>query len=298
MAWRTSVLSLWMLVACAPPPEEVLAPDASRTLVLGEDGPYGVELVARRIRARVDQAIDVDVLVPLELDGAMRRACPVVLLVQGGLVGRERYRWLGIHLASRGFVVIAPGHALDLAFFEQGNALGALSTLRVASRREGDALFGVLGEGPAAIVGHSLGGVVAATAWGQSPETITHLALLASYPQEGGFEVRAGGRVLSLLGTEDGRTTFANASDGVRALLTSGVPVTFASIEGMNHMQFTDGVSADEAANDGVATVDVDEARARVLVLLDALMSDFAGADGSLLDDPSRWPDGVTEAVP
>ncbi len=283
---------------CAPPPEELLAPDPARTLALGEDGPHGVELVVRRIRARVDHAIDLDVLVPLELDRTRARDCPVVLLVQGGLVGRERYRWLGIHLASRGFVVIAPGHALDLAFFEQGNALDALSTLRVASRREGDVLFSVLGEGPVAIVGHSLGGVVAATAWGQSPETITHLALLASYPQEGGFEVRERGRVLSLLGTEDGRTSFASASAGVRALATSGVPVTFASIEGMNHMQFTDGVTEAEAADDGVATVDDATARARLLVLLDALFADFSGADGTLLDDPIRWPGGVTEASP
>jgi len=33
-------------------------------------------------------------------------------------------------------------------------------------------------------------------------------------------------------------------------------------------------------------------------VLLDALMAVFEGSDGSLLDDPSGWPEGVEEAPP
>lgn len=267
-------------------------------MALGSEGPFGVELHVRDVRVRLDEVIAVDVSVPLEMDGTPRSGSPVVLLVQGGLVGRERYRWLGVHLASRGFAVVAPGHMLDLAFFEQGNALAALGTLRAASRRDGDDLYGVLAEGPVAIVGHSLGGVVAATAWAQSPELVTHLVLLASYPQEGSFAPRATGRVLSLLGTEDGRTSLEAASAGVDALESSEVPVTFALIDGMNHMQFVDGVTNAEASDDGVPTVDAAVARARLLVLLDALMADLDGGDGSLLDDPSRWPEGVQEARP
>jgi len=227
--WLCAAL-LWVGIAgCATPPVRLREPDATRSLALGSEGPFGVELHVRDVRVRLDEVIAVDVLVPLEMDGTPRSGSPVVLLVQGAFVGRERYRWLGVHLASRGFAVLAPGHLLDLAFFEQGNALAALGTLRAATDREGDALYGVLADGPIAIVGHSLGGVVAATAWGQSPELVTHLVLLASYPQEGSFAPRAAGRVLSLLGTEDGRTSRAQAGAGAIALRTSEAPVTTCS---------------------------------------------------------------------
>jgi len=63
-------------------------------------------------------------------------------------------------------------------------------------------------------------------------------------------------------------------------------------------MQFADGVTDAEASDDGVATVDAAVARARLFVLLGALMADFEGSDGSLLDDPSGWPEGVEEAPP
>lgn len=293
MRLAIALMTLWC--GCAAPPRSVLAPDATRTGALGQDGLYGVELMERSVRVRVDTVVPVDVLSPIDVDGTPLRSAPVVLFVQGGLVGRERYRWLGIHLASRGVVVIAPGHVLDLAFFEQGNALDVLDALQAASRRGGDSLEGRLREGPAAIVGHSLGGVVAAGAWDAAPGTLSHVALLASYPQSSVLSPRAGGRALSLLGTEDGRTSLDDAEAGVAALASTGVPVTFALIDGMSHMQFCDAVTPAEAANDGVPTIDAATARHRATFLLDAWLEDFVSGESPTLDDPSSWPDGVDE---
>lgn len=291
------VLFVLLCSGCETASVEVRAPDATRVTTLGEDGPYGVMRFERTVRVRVDASVDCDVLVPFEGARSLRQGAPVVVFVQGGLVSRARYRWLGTHLATRGFVVIAPGHALDLAFFEQGNALDVLATLRRASAREGDALSGVLREGPVAMIGHSLGGVVAAGAWDAAPETVSHLALLASYPQGDTLTPRTAGRALTLVGDRDGRTSLEDAARGAAALRTSGVPVTHAVIAGMSHMQFADDVTADEAANDGVPEVTTDVARARTLMLLDALLADLAGdAEGArLLDDPARWPEGVRE---
>ncbi len=296
--WLVALLLCWSLLdGCSASPLVLRDADPSATGALGEDGRYGVLLVERRVRVRVDDGVDVDVLRPLEADGTPARGRPVVLLVQGGLVSRDRYRWLGEHLASRGFLVIAPSHALDLAFFEQGNALDVLGTLRTAARRPGDSLAGALGEGPAAIVGHSLGGVVGAGLWDAAPDRLSHLVLLASYPQGSTLARRATGRALSIVGSADARVSEAQAGQGVRALETSGAPVTFAVIEGMNHMQVADRVSAEEAAAAGVATIDTDSARARVQWLIDALLLDLESGASGALDDPSRWPAGVREGA-
>jgi len=291
---RFAGLAVLLLVACAPERTRLLDPDDTRTMTLGQDGPFGVELVVRSVRIRVDETVDVDVMLPLDPEGEALANAPVVLFVQGGLVGRARYRWIGRHMASRGFAFVSPAHAFDIAFFQQGNALDVLASVRASSHRSQDALAGTLSDGPVAIIGHSLGGVVAATAWGGAPSTVSHLALLGSYPQESSFGQHPGARALSLLGTEDGRTSRDNATAGVRALETSGAPVTYALVEGMTHMQFADEVSTSEAADDGTPMVETAVARARLQVLLDALLESFAGREGSLLDAPSAWPLGLT----
>jgi len=222
---------------------------------------------------------------------------PGVVLLQGGLVSRDRYRWLGEHLASRGFLVIAPSHALDLAFFEQGNGLDVLGALRTAARRPGDSLSGGLADGPAAVVGHSLGGVVGAGLWAGAPDRFSHLVLLASYPQGSSVPSRSTGRALSIVGSADARVSEAQAGQGVRALETSGAPATFAVIEGMNHMQVADRVSASEDAAAGLATIDTETARAHVQWLIDALLEDLETGASAELDDPSRWPAGIREGV-
>lgn len=283
--------------SCAREPIVLRDPDPTAAGALGEDGPRGVLLVERRVRVRVDEVVDVDVLLPLSGDGSRMRRRPVVLLLHGGLVARDRYRWLGEHLASRGFAVIAPGHAFDLAFFEQGNVLDVLATLRAAARRGGDVLAEAFDDGPVAVIGHSLGGVVAAGAWDASPGTVSHLGLLASYPEHDRLAVRSSGRALSIVGSADARVSEARAGQGVRALETSGVAVAFAVIEGMDHMQVADRVTASEAASAGTPSIDAATARARTVLLLDALLEHFETGASATLDDPSRWPVGVREGV-
>jgi dienelactone hydrolase len=297
------LLALGLLAAgcAAPPPERLLAPDPARTGGLGEDGPFGVELELRRFRVRVDQVVDTDVFFPLEADGSRARGRRVAVVLHGGLVGRHRYRWLGRHLASRGLLVLAPGHALDLAFFEQGNAADVLHAARAAARRESDGLFGTMAEGPAAIFGHSLGGVVAAGTWdaarNDAGADFTHLGLFASYPASSTAAPHdaSRARVLSLIGSVDGRVSVDQARAGAETIATSGAPVTFAIVEGMNHMQFADDVTAAEAANDGTATIGTAEARARALVLVDALVEDLETGASETLEQPTAWPAGVRD---
>jgi pimeloyl-ACP methyl ester carboxylesterase len=265
---------------------------------LGERGPYGVLRVPRRVRVRVDATLDVTVLVPLEAAGTTARTRPVAVLVHGGLVSPDRYEWIGVHLATRGFVVLVPSHALDLAFFEQENALAALRVLRERSRAGGDPLEGTMDDAPAAILGHSLGGVVASSLWDEHPEDFDELVLFASFPASSTLRTRRGGRALSIHGAADARVTLAQASDGVRALATSGRPATLAVIDGMNHMQIADRVTASEAEAAGTATIDESSARARLRWLVDALLWPRVGGAADALDDDAEWPDGVTREGP
>lgn len=254
--------------------------------------------VPRRVRVRVDAAIDVTVLVPVEATSAPARRRPVAVLVHGGLVSPDRYEWLAVHLATRGFVVLVPAHALDLAFFEQENAIAALRVLRDRSREPGDPLEGTMDDAPAAILGHSLGGVVAASLWDEHPEDFDELVLFASFPAGSTMRTRSTGRALSIHGGADARVTLAQASDGVSSLATSSRPATLAVIDGMNHMQIADRVSASEAAAAGTASIDEATARARLRWLVDALLwPRVGGADDALADD-SDWPDGVTREAP
>jgi pimeloyl-ACP methyl ester carboxylesterase len=265
---------------------------------LGERGAFGVLRVPRRVRVRVDAAVDVTVLVPLEASGARARRRPVAVLVHGGLVSPDRYEWLAVHLATRGFLVLVPAHALDLAFFEQENAVAALRVLRDRSREPGDPLEGTMDDAPAAILGHSLGGVVAASLWDEHPEDFDELVLFASFPAGSSMRTRSTGRSLSIHGSADARVTLAQASDGVRALATSGRPATLAVIDGMNHMQIADRVSEGEASAAGIATIDEATARAHLRWLVDAMLWPRVGGAADALDDDAEWPAGVTREGP
>jgi dienelactone hydrolase len=291
------LLSAGLLAGCTEPLVTLAEPDPSRTLDLGSDGPFGAELHVRDFRVRIDEVVRTDVIVPIQEDGTHACDRPVVVFVHGGLVTHERYRWLATHIASRGFVVVAPDHEFDLAFFEQSNAADVLLALRAASARAGDPLACAASSAPAAIHGHSLGGVVAATTWSYEPDLFSHLALLASYTAEGSFAERfPPGRVVSIVGTADAKVTLEQARAGAVALATTGLPVTLAAIEGMNHMQVVDELTADEEASAGPATLSTDDARALVRLFVDAWLDDFDGRPSSFLDTPSEWPSGTFAA--
>jgi predicted dienelactone hydrolase len=281
--------------ACAPAPVSLLEPDRARAGVPGADGPFGALWLSRTFRVRGDRAVDADVVAPTE-DGVDTARGPFfpVLLVQGGSVPVERYHWLAAHLASRGAIVVAPHHALDLAFFSQGDGLDGLAALRrAAADEDDDFLGGRVADEPALAIGHSLGGVVASNAFAGDERGVTHLALLAAVPNPGIDVSRRSGRVLAVAGASDGLITPAEIVEGARAFRA---PKTVAVVEGLTHFQLTDDPTEENLEREGTTSpLPVAEARARALFLVDALFADLQREpEGTrLLDDPATWPAGV-----
>jgi pimeloyl-ACP methyl ester carboxylesterase len=282
-------LALLAAAGCAPSAEELLRPDASRG-ALAEDGPFGALHERTTLRLRVDQTVATDLYVPTDGDGVAEGPFPLVLLHQGGLVAADRYSGLAAHIASRGFVVVSPSHTGQIAFFDAGTGLDALFAARRASDTGAGVLAGRIADVPGLAIGHSLGGVVAAKTWLAAPDELSHLVLLASYPDGGDdLSVRTRGTVVSLIGSEDGRADVNDVVDGARRFQTETVAAT---IDGMNHMQVVDAPTPQELQNDGEATIPDALARTRVQFLIDAALDELVGRRG-VLDDPNRWPLGV-----
>jgi predicted dienelactone hydrolase len=282
-------------VGCAAPPPTLLLPhDDARTGVFGEDGAFGALLVEHTFRVRGDRGLDADIVAPTvdDVDVADGPFAPV-LLVQGGAVSVERYHWLAQHIASRGFVVVAPHHALDLAFFSQGDGLDALRALSRLSDDDDSALAGRVARAPALAIGHSLGGVVASNAFAEDTGGVTHLVLLAAVPNPGVDVGRTDGRVLSVAGGNDGLIPVDEVVEGAAEFAAT---TTVAVVEGMTHFQLTDEPTDENLRREGTrADVDTDVARRRALTLVDAMLADLEGdvLAAAVLDDPARWPEGV-----
>lgn len=260
------------LVACAAPsPEVLLEPDAARTGADGTDGPLGAESVEFRVQARVTERVRVEAVVPLADDAA---PAPTVVFVQGGLVDAARYRWLAIHLASRGYAVLMPDYALDLAIQQSGNADAAWVG---ATTNPPTSLVGAFDPERRVGGGHSLGGVVAAMNWTQD-DGWDGLFLAASFPAEGTAVEDDPRPVLSLIGSDDGSADGGATQAGAERFAG---PVFFGVVDGMNHYGWTDDATEKELAKDGTATRPVDEARRDALRVFDTWL------DATLRDDPT-----------
>lgn len=287
-----ALLSL-LAASCAPPgsQEILLPPDSTFDDVLGARGAYGVHVERRRLEPPEGGAVEADVFVPFTeaADPAPGRFPPAIV-IQGGAVPVERYRWLGAAVASRGVVVAAPTHPLDLAIFASDHGVRALAGLRAAGRTNGDALAGLVDDVPAVVMGHSLGGVVGAKVWrATSDEEILHLALLASYPDSAdSFEGRQG-RVVSLLGTRDGRSKLDKVVAGAAAFEHADLFL----IDEMTHYQWTDEAKESEIETDADPTVPDDQVRSAALPFVHALIDDAAGRQPWPLSDERSWPAGV-----
>jgi pimeloyl-ACP methyl ester carboxylesterase len=296
-SWCGSTLVLCLLfLACAPAPPVVLRlADAARTGAPGDDGRLGALLVTRTFLVRGDRPLEVDVVVPSDGNGDVA-AGPFapVLLVQGGAVSVERYHWLAAHLATRGFVVVAPHHIFDLAFFSQGDGLDALAALRRASADDSDdVLGGRVSPVSALAIGHSLGGVVASNAFAGDEQGVSHLVLLASVPNPGVDVSRASGRVLSIAGENDGLITVDEVVEGAKEF---AAPITVAVVQGLTHFQLTDEPTPENLEREGTTSpLPLSEARRRALFLVDAMLLDLMGdaAGVRLLENQSLWPQGV-----
>ena len=288
------LLSLTLGCAQSPEVELVLDPDPGATGEDGARGPYGVARARYHTQARVSDRVRFEATWPATDSGALDPAAapyPCVLSVQGGLVDPERYRWLAEHMASRGYVVLAPWHGLDLAILEPDNASYALDEALERAELAGDPLFGALGVGgPVAITGHSLGGVVAAMGWVDDPR-VSGVAVLASYASAGtDVEAMAGFSSLLLTGGEDrvSPEEFFPEWERFPEPRWGGV------IEGMNHYDWTDEPTESELSRDGEATRPVEESRTDAWRVLDTWL------DATLLDDQEaaeRLADGGFEGV-
>ena len=275
--------ALLCLAACAGPGPTVidLRPDPSRTGEDGQAGPFGVAHATFHAQARVTDVVDYEVAWPARRDGAFDDSggrCPIVMFVHGGLVEADQYRWLGTHFASRGYCVVSPEHALDLAIFESDNASIALDDLRERPRGH---LVDALGP-DAAILGHSLGGAVATFRW-IADERFTALGLLASWPAaSSAVEDQRGRPSLSIIGSEDkaGEATQTAFDEYARFR----EPSWFGVVDGMNHYDWADGATDADLASDGTPTRPQTETRRDALRVLDTWLDAWLRGDPDAAD--------------
>lgn len=245
-----------LLLGCAAPPERLVAPDPGRDGLDGADGPWGATLVERRYVARVTETVETRVVYPSDgADTPALQGAPVVVFEHGGFVEADRYLWLAAHLATRGYVVALPAFPLDLAITAAGNGSAALDG--VLADEVGAAL-------PAAVGGHSLGGVTGAMGWVEDPRFEGDL-LLASFPAAGTEVVGRDGPALSLTGALDGQAALEDVRAGVARYDGGRLGV----VDGLTHYGWTDGVTEAEAAREATPTVPVDDARRAALSVLD-----------------------------
>lgn len=266
-----------LLLACAPPdgPGEILlAPD--------EDGTYGAAWVETRAQARVTETLSIEVVFPSDASGMPDPAAlpaPAIVLVQGGLVAAERYRWLAAHAASRGYVVLSPDHPGDLAFFAAENGRAALEAVEAG----GGVLDGLVTPGgPVATIGHSLGGVVAAILWAED-DRFDGLITLASYPADSTDVASRDAPYLALTGALDAQARVSQVEAGWERFTG---PRWLGVVDGMGHYGWTDDDSPEDLQEggdlSGGARSDA-ETRADALVPLDAYVDAVLRADAAAL---------------
>ncbi|MFK7927683.1 MAG: alpha/beta hydrolase [Myxococcota bacterium] len=285
--WRWIVCGVGLLGCTAPSLQVVSEPLAGGGAgIAGTPGPFGVGRTSWRGQVRVTESSIFEVHVPVLADGELADGpFPAVLFVHGGLVGPGRYRWWAEHVASRGYVVVTATHPSDLAIFAQGTSGEALDAVRNASQNENHPLFGAVDpRAPAAVTGHSLGGVVAARAFVENPQDFSTLGIIASFPAGwDDLSERAGDPVLSIVGANDGSADLQRVRD---AILAQPDPRLYAVVDGFNHYDWADDVSAEELAKDGERARPVAEARTDAMRVMDTWLDGWMTADAEAQD---RW---------
>lgn len=254
-------------------------PSPAREGVDGADGAFGAAWVGFATQARVTDEVVVEVTFPARADGtldAARAPYPPVVFLQGTGIGGDRFRWLAAHVATRGYVVIAPGHPLNIAAFEPDNASIALAAVRAAASGSGTLRGAVAPGAPAAIMGHSLGGIIAARQW-ISNAAFRGVALLAAQPADrDDVARRAGSPALVMAGTSDVPAPPSSVQAGFARF---AAPRDFGLVEGMNHYGWSDSVTGSELSSDGPRPADLAATRRAALAVVDAWL------DATLRDD-------------
>lgn len=178
-----------------------------------------------------------------DLPVAKGRRFPVVAFSHGLGGYRMQSSFLMSHLASWGFVVVAPDHVeRGLAIVLEGDntkidvskgpdqLLAALERIQKEGRTEGSRFFGVVDDAKVAAVGHSMGGAAAASI----AEKAKTVVLLAS---PGYGELPAGRPSLFVWGVDDG---VARSTSIDTAYQKQPSPRRTVGIAGAGHLAFTD----------------------------------------------------------
>lgn len=196
----------------------------------------GVAEASIDVRHNGTDVVHVLVTYPSDGDGLVSgRSLPGLVMVQGGLVGTERYTWLARAMARRGFVVAMPEHPLQLAFFSSENGLAAYSALAVPP--PSSLLSGAVDRKRVGVLGHSLGGVVAVKL--ALSGHFGALALLASFPDpadESRLPALEGVASLSMAAELDCSAVLGDVRDGWEKLPG---PTALVRLPGATHFQFT-----------------------------------------------------------
>lgn len=283
---HTSWLLALLCTACLP--FSAVDPSHVGPAPLGDDGPYGAVVLHETMRLGAEGTRRVTLILPYNTAGdvgSLPEAVPGIVLVQGGLVQRDRYVWLAQHLATRGIAVIIPEYTGWLAFFEPAVAPAAADHLAARLDRATRAFM---------VMGHSLGGVAAVSA-ALKDTRFTGLALLASQAADGDDVENWRRPMLSVAGTAD-------ESQSLEASRTSwerfGGPAFFATVEGLTHFSWTSpGRDPTVLRENEAPPEDLDLVRSRALYVLDAFVESTLRGDGnaaSALRNVPRPPAGVT----
>jgi predicted dienelactone hydrolase len=281
MLTLVSIFVLSLAACSSAPPVLVVTPSVARDGRDGSDGPFGAARLSMLTQVRVSERVELEVTFPADVDGTLRRdraPYPTILFIAGGAVTPVRYRWITEHLATRGFVVIAPSYPLDLAIASPENTHQSLLAVRSVAARAGHPLErAVAPDGRVVVMGHSLGGVIATWQW--LAHRYDGVALLASLPADGqGLRERAGSRVLSITGSEDGSALLPDVARGFQLFAP---PRLLAVVDGMNHYDWTDGATAANLMRDRPSTRPQRETRRDALRVIDTFV------DAVLLEDAS-----------
>ncbi|MEO0605250.1 MAG: alpha/beta hydrolase, partial [Myxococcota bacterium] len=194
--------------------------------------------------------------------------------------------------ATRGYVTVLPRAELDLAISQPGNGAVALDALRRTARGDGPLAGIVADDGPVAVGGHSLGGVMAARQWARD-DGLDLLMLMASFPANGDpIEDQAGRAVIGVSGTTDQSLT---ADDFVDRNLERFGETSLWLVDGLNHYGWTDDATEGELAGDGPLEGELDDLRGTALTLLDRALDVHLRQAGLDLDAPVA---GATQVQP
>ncbi len=281
-AARILVFAAALSAACArypsSPGERVLEPNPVRAGVAGTDGPRGAARISFAAQARVTESLDVEVVYPARFDNTLAEGAPypAVVFLQGAAIPRGRYRWLARHMATRGYVVILPDHPFNLPMLDTDHAILALRAVRDAAVEPGTLHGAIDPAAPAVVVGHSLGGAIAARQWVQHTEFLGLVLLAASPTEADDVASRAGAPALLMAGSADVPMppTRVQAS-----LLSFRPPRLYAQVDGLNHYAWTDSPASDELTSDGPRPADLTATRQQALTVVDRWL------DATLLRD-------------